>query len=304
VTEILVLGYGIRSFVPRVSRADLTPDLGVLAPYLRFGLSLFGSQLLFAAFHASGPPLVRAISGNYAEVGYFGVAQSIFLVGALALPQFTSSFAPLLGTLLVEGKEGPLGEWAQRLLKWLALAGVLAVVGAMFLAEGFVTIVLGTVYHPVADNLVPLSLALLMLTVSSVMGLLALVHDRPGTTFAASGLRLVVLWILCGLLVGRWGSFGGCYAVFAACVLHAGYFAWRMRHVGGASLKTWGITVGLAGPLLPLLWFRSSMELNLALFGSFVAGYMGLLLVSRLLTPGELLELWNVLARASKPRAV
>jgi O-antigen/teichoic acid export membrane protein len=302
VTELLVLWYGVRRFAPRLSAAELRPNLGVLAPFLRFGLTLFSAQLLFAAFHASGQPLVRVLSGNYAEVGYFGLAQSIFLVGALALPQFTNAFAPMLGTLLAQGKAQALGEWAQRLLKWLAVAGVLGVVGALFLAEGFVAVLLGTAYRPVGANLVPLSLALLTLTISSVMGLLALVHDRTGTTLAASGLRLIALWIFSGFLVGPWGSLGGCQAVFGACVLHAGYFAWRMRGVVGSSLKSWGAAVGLAGPLLPLLWLRSSAELNLALFASFVAGYGGLLLLFRLVTPGELSQILSAVGRPSKAR--
>ena len=168
---------------------------------------------------------------------------------------------------------------------------MLAIFGALFLAD-LVPVAFGAQYRAVAPNLFILSLAVLMLTLSSVSNVQALVHERPGVPFQAGAIRLVVFWSAGPLLVARWDSLGACIAVVAAASARAGYLTWRMRDAGGArQLTSWLIPIGLGVLFLPMTWFRSSSAWNLAVYAVFVTGYLSTLLGLRVLTMSELASL-------------
>ena len=294
-TEAIVLTVGVWWARPHLSWPGLRLDVRRMLPFLQFGLIFFASDLLLSGFRRSGEALVRGISGDYAQVGYFGLAYNVYLTAGLAIPQLTLAFAPLLTTLLAQEQAAALKEWVERLLKWLAIGGVLGVFGALFLADDLVPLVLGADYEPVAANLLPLALTLLPLALSSVARLLALVYDRPGAALAAAGVRLVAFWVLGPPLVAWQRSLGGCLAVLAASVLYAGYFTWRMRRVVRYSLRGWTLAIGLGVLFLPLAWLRSSWAVNVALYGAFVAGYAGLLLLRGVVKPGEIVAVLRTL---------
>jgi O-antigen/teichoic acid export membrane protein len=269
-------------------------DLRGLAPYFRFWSIFFVTDLLFTAFQYSGPSMVRAISGDYAQVAYFGAAFSVYRLIASLLPQLTLSFAPLLLSLLAAGQTQAIQDWVERLLKALALVGVLIVFGVLLLGDDLVPAVLGAAYRPVVANLLPLSLTALALGLINVMRLLAVVYDQPGVVAKASGLRLVTFWGL-GLPLVTWlGGVGGCLAVLIASVVSGMVATWRMRPVSGAcSLRSWAFIIALGGLFLPLVWLRGSLAVNAVLYGLFVAGYATLLLAGRAITPGEIAAIWQ-----------
>lgn len=243
VTEVTVAALGICWIPLRPSWMDLRPDPARLASYLRFGLIFFGSQLLFAAFQAGGEVLVRAVSGEYVEVAYFALAHSVCLTAAASLPPLAWSFAPLLSGLLEGGDVRALSAWIERLLTWLAVTGIAAVLGCLFLGDAVTPLVFGAAYAPVAANLVPLSLGLLLQGLGTVTSLVALVYGRPGEALVASTVRLAAFWALGVVLVTWWGSWGACLAVAGASAVQAAYSAWRMRvALGGcgAGRPRWG----------------------------------------------------------------
>ncbi len=287
--ELVVLSSGAWWARAHLARHRPRTDLGELAPYFRFWLVFFANDLLFTAFQYSGPSMVRAISGDYTQVAYFGVAYSVFRTAAVLLPQLTLSFAPLLLSLLAAGHFEAIRNWVERLLKWVALVGVLIVSGVLLLGDDLIPAILGSAYRPVVANLVPLSLTVLVLGLINVARLLAVVYDQPGVVAWASGLRLAVFWSLGLPLVAWLGGAGGCLAVLIASTLHGLYATWRMRRVALAySLWSWALVIALGGLFLPLVWLRASPPVNAALYGLFVAGYAALLLAFRLVTPGEI----------------
>ena len=81
--------------------------------------------------------------------------------------------------------------------------------------------------------------------------------------------------------------------MLAVSALHAGYFTWRMRRVLRYSLRDCLVTIGLGVLFLPLLLLRSSWTVNVALYGVFVLGYSGVLLLLRVVTRNEVSELWQ-----------
>lgn len=291
--ELTVLVCGIWGIRPYLSWSSLRVELRYLAPYLQFGLGFFASDLLMSAFQHSGEALVRAVAGDYTQVGYFGVSFNIYQMAPVAMMQLTLAFAPLLTQLRAQGQVDALRRWVERLLKWLAVVGMGVVFSALFLGADLVQLVFGAAYRPVAANLVPLAMTLLTLALSSVANLLALVYEQPRATLAAAGVQLAAFWLLDPPLVAAWQSLGGCLAVLGASILYAGYFTWRMVRVTRYSLRPWAWAILAGGLCLPLALLRSSGLVNLALYGVCVVGYGGLLFALRVVTLSELVAAWQ-----------
>jgi stage V sporulation protein B len=297
VGELAILLVGLVGVRAHAKGLTLRFDFTGLAPYLRFGLVFYISDLILVAFERSGEALVRLGGGNYAEVGYFGVAHSAFLTGAVGMPQIAIAFAPLLTMLRFEGDQTTARLWIERLLKWLALGSVIAVLAAVLLARDLVPLVFGPAYLPMAANLVPMAMSLVPFSLTSVANLSALTHDRPAVALGAAAIRLATFWLVGLFLVRRWGSWGACLAMLAAVAAQALYFTWHMRRTVGYSLTPWLRVVGVGMLFLPLALLRSSRGIDLALFFVFLVAYAGVLFTLGLVKPGELFAMREAISR-------
>ena len=279
-------------------------DLRDLGPYLRVGLVYFGANLLLIAFQASGESLVRLVTHDYAEVSYFGIANSIHLSAVAALQQLSLAFAALLTTLRAQRADAALREGLRRLVSWTAAAGVAAVLGVLLLGPDLVPLVVGRSFEPVATTLIPMTLALLPLALSSVAGVVAVTHDRSGVLLLGAALRLAVFWGAGPFLVMRAGSLGACEAVLLAYVVQAGYLGWMLRAQMAPAVRSWA-ACALGGTLfLPLVWLRSSLPVECALFVGAVAGFFGLMLLTRVLAVSQVVETWRALGQAGRAARV
>lgn len=294
--DLLVLALGLAWAWPYLSRdAALRPEPSYVAPYLRFGAAFFGSRLLLVAAQASGEPLIRAVTEDYAVVSYFTLANSVYLVAVSAIRQFTVAFTPLLTMRGTLGSSEELRRPVARLVRWLAIAGVVAVLGTLWLAGDLVPLVLGHAYGPVAVNLLPLMLGLCTLALSSVAETLAVSLGRKRPPVLAAIIRLAAFWTMGIPLVVWRGSFGACVAVLAASVLSTACLVWGLRDVMGPAVRSWVWVTGLGGVLVPLLWLQSSGLLNVGLYGLALAAYAALLLGFRIVTMAEVGTVWRVL---------
>jgi len=263
-------------------------DLHSLSPYLRFGLLFFISQLISTALYYSGGVLTRAVNPDYTQVSYFELAHKVFTTASFAYPQFSLSFAPLMTILLKKGNTENLRQWVEQLLKWLAVAGVGAMFCFLFLGGDMVRLILGKAYQPVATNLLPLSFVFLFMALNSVSSLLVLVYERPKLALTGSIIRLAVFWGSGFFFISLWGSFGGCLAFLIAIISSAVYLTWQTRVHLSYSLKGWISAIGSGAFFLPLLWFRSSLHVNVVLFIFFLIGYMVILFLLRIITWSEI----------------
>jgi len=86
-------------------------------------------------------------------------------------------------------------------------------------------------------NLVPMTVTLLLQSLSSTAAVVLLAHDRGATVLIGSGIRLAAFWTL-GLPLIAWGaSLGACGAVLVASALGAGGWYWHtvsQRHAMAA----------------------------------------------------------------------
>jgi O-antigen/teichoic acid export membrane protein len=295
VAELIVLFVGAWWGRSYISWSEIRLDIRFLMPYLRFGLFFYVSHLMIAASNHSGAALVRFFYGDYVQVSYFSLAFSGFLTAAVAIPHLTLAFASFMTTLLGQGRTEELRDWTEHLIKWLAAAGVLVVFGVLLLGNDLIPLILGPIYRPVSINLLPLSLALFPIVLSSVTSLLSLIYNRPKVTLFSSGIRLAAFWGFGIPLIAWWGSFGACLAVLTAASLSAGYSTWRMQTSLPYSLQRWLWAIGLGGLFIPLAWLRSTLAVNLVLYGLFILGYLASLFLLRVITKGEVKGIWQAI---------
>jgi O-antigen/teichoic acid export membrane protein len=303
VAELTVLAVGLWWSRPYLSGAWLRVEPAHVAPYLRFGLFFFAGNLLAMAFLSSGEAMVRAVSRDYAQVSYFALANGVCLTGWQAVQQLSMAFAAVLTTLQERGEHELLSEGIRRLVSWLAAGGTACVFAVLLVGGDLVPLVVGRSYGAVVANLIPMTLTLLVVSLSSAAGVVVLIHDRPGVALLASAIRLVAFWTLGPLLILRWESLGASLAVLAAATLHAMYLGWRMRAVMSRALRAWTATVGLGALFLPLVLLRSSWMVDAALYTGFLLGYFGMLLLARILTVREIVATWRAVGLAGRAQA-
>ena len=300
--EVATLAIALGWTRSMLSLARLRIDPRTLGPYLRVGLVYFAVNLLLIAFQASGESLVRLVTHDYASVSYFGIANSIHLSAVAAIQQLSLAFAALLITLRAQRADAALREGLRRLVSWTASAGVSAVFAVLLLGPDLIPLVLGRSFEPVVSTLIPMTLALLPLALSSVASVVAVTHDRPGALLLGAGLRLAVFWGAGPFLVVRAGSLGACLAVLLAHLVQAGYLSWVMRAQMAPAVRSWAACVLAGAPLLPLVWLRSSIPVETALFVGGLAGFFGLLLLTRVLAVSQIVETWRSLGQAGRTR--
>ncbi|HKW95115.1 MAG TPA: oligosaccharide flippase family protein [Methylomirabilota bacterium] len=293
VSEAVVLAIGL--WWTRDYLSLRRPDWRYLSPFLRVGLTFFGSNLLSIALQGSGEVLIRGITGDYAEVSYYGVANGAFLSGTAAIQQLSLAFVAALVMLRNEGESALLDDATRRLMTWLA-AGIMAVVFAtLFLGPDLVPLVVGRAYRPVSVNLVPAALTLLVQALCSGVSVFLLAHDRGRVVLVGSGLRLAAFWIVGPLLIAWRGSLGAWIAMLAAFVLQAVYLGWRVRGEIPRALRAWCAAAALGMPFVALLWLRGPVWVNVVMWLGACGAYLVALAAFGVVRRGELAATWSAL---------
>ncbi len=302
-TELLILGLGCWWARPYLYKRCFGLDLSYLAPYFSLGLIFFVSEVIVSALQFAGGALILVMSGDYNDVSFFGLAYQGCTLVAVAFFQFTMAFAPFLFQLLSRRESSSFQWWVEQLLKWLGVSGVLSFIGALFLADTILPLLIGQAFRPVTNNLLIMSISLPFLGLISMGSVLVMIRDRPGLALEAAALRLAVFLILGVPLVGWWGSLGGSLAFVLAALAQCGHYLIRLRGLLTFSVRPWFLTLGLGCLFVPLYWLKSSWSINLALGGAAMAGYAGTLFFLGLVSFGELALIWRALTDRSAPLA-
>ncbi len=294
-TEMLVLSIGLWYGRPYFFLSKMGLHITYLIPYLRFGLIFFATSLLLTAAFRSGELLIRFFHGDYAQVGFFGVALSIYFTILSVFHKFGSAFTPLLTTYLMNQEIEALKQWIENLLKWLVIGGILIIYGILMLGNDLIPLVLGSAYRPVWVLLLVLSISLLPVCLNHMANLLTLIYERPKMAFVAATLRLTAFWGFGIPLIAWFEGLGGCIALLTASILYAFYLTSRTQDMISYSLKRWFLTIALGCPFLPLIWLRSTLPMNIILYFLFLAGYGCVLFFLRIITLNEIIAFWQVI---------
>jgi len=292
-SEVTVLAAGL--WWTRAFLSLRRPDRAYLAPYLRFGLTFFGSNLLSVAFQGSGEALVRGITGDYAQVSYFGVANGVFLTGMAAIQQLSLAFVSALVMLRQEGTTAMVDDAARRLVSWLTAGSMAVVLATLLVAPDLIPAVVGRAYQPVAANLIPMTLTLAVQPLVSGAGVILLTHDRGSVVLGATVLRLAAFWTLGPLLIWSRGSLGACTAVLVATAAQAAYLGWRVRAQMPRTLRAWTVTVALGAPFMVVGGLRGGAWTNAGLWLVACVAYLAALALARVITREEIAATWSAL---------
>lgn len=302
--NVLVTAYGLVKTSPYLDWSSLDVTRRYLSPYLRTGTYFALGNLFLALVHRSGETLVRLATGDYAQVGFFGAAYSIYLTGANALWQFGLAFAPHLVAVLHRGDRDRVVNVVEQLLKWMTIGAALCTLAVLFVGSNLVPLVLGPAYGPVTRNLIPLTIALFVLSIGSVGRLISLTVDRPGTAAVAAALEIGSFWIIGVFTTIAMGSFGASLAALAGSILYAAVISWRMRQELPYSLATAAGTGAIAVVFVPLAMLKGEWTTNTLLFIVAIAGYVFCLFRLRIITIAEVLQVGQLLRpRSSLPTA-
>jgi O-antigen/teichoic acid export membrane protein len=296
--NLVVLVVGLAGSRQYLDWSLVTLRRSYLTPFLRTGTSFAAGNLLLALAHRSGETVVRVATADYAQVGFFGAAYSIYLTGANAFWQGTIAFGPLLVAQYHAGGRDAVGRWLERLLKWMAIAASVTCLATLLVGRDLVPLVLGASFRPVVDSVWPLSLALYALAVASVGRLGALVTDRPGLSGVAAGAELAAVWALGPPLAMRYGAAGMAVAALAGTVAYAAV-TWSARGDVPYSSRAALRAAALALPFAPLWCLRGGWLVNAALFAAASAGYAALLWWRGVVTAEEIRAMRGVLRRGA-----
>jgi O-antigen/teichoic acid export membrane protein len=289
--NVIVLAAGLWWGRSYLRRSEFRIDLPYLAPFLRTGAAFAAGNLALALTQRGGETLVRLATGDYAEVAYYGVASSVYLTAAHGAWQATIAFVPLLIRWRGENDQAAVREWLERLIRIGSACSAAGVLTVLFVGRDLVVLVLGHEYAAVARNLVPLTVALMTMSVASAGRLAALVAGRPAASAAAAVIEAAAFWGVGFLLATFHGSLGVSVAVLAASAVNAIYVTWRMRHDVRYS-ATCGLGALLAALVVaPLAWLPVEGPLRVLMFAACVVVYGALLYRFRILTRADLAAL-------------
>lgn len=289
--ETAVLCLGLWWSREHMDPPKLPLDRAFLKPYLQFSAVFFVSNLLIMFFHQGGVPLVRFVSGNYAEAGYYAVAFGAYQAGAFALWNLVNGFGPMFTSLRIKEEAEAARVWTGRLLRALAVCGVLASGLLYACADPLVTHVLGEDYEPVAPLLPVLALAGLASGPASIARMLAVSHNQGRVSIEGAAVQLASFVVLGVLLIPKTGSVGACVGVAVATMVFSLYSTWRMQQTVRYSLGGWAGAVALGAACSPALWAWSGPgPVRFALFAAVYTGSAVALGVARVSEGRQLLR--------------
>jgi len=297
--EAIVLALGLWWARDLLSWRGLRVDRTFLLPFIRFSAAFFVGNALIMMFQHGGEPLVKLLSGQYAEVGYYSIAFGAYLTGAHAVWKVLNAFGPLFSTLSARGEIDELKTWVERVLKLYAIVSVLAAAFAYACGPLFFRLVLGPGFEPVAPLIALLGIAGLWFGPGGIARLLAVTYNEPISSITGAALQLVAFGGLSAILVPRQQSQGACIAAIAATALFTAYCTWHIRKSLMYSMRQWGLVILVGAACSPLLWGWSGPgPLRYALFA---VVFLASTAVLRIVTMGEFTALRRVLRRSPKP---
>jgi O-antigen/teichoic acid export membrane protein len=256
--------------------------------HLRFGAAYFVGTLLLSIGQRSGEALLRAATGDYEQVALFGVAYSLYLMFESSLGAISFAFAAPIAALAARQDESAQRAWMERLLRVFTVGATVFLLGGVLVGADAVRLVVGPSYAESGVVLMPLLVAGVLQVPAVLARLVSITHGRPKDAALSAAVRLVGMWAMGFGLAAVWGGVGAALAVLAASLAYATVFTWRARRVLRYSLTGWLQAVLLGLPLLGLAFLRDGLWRNVELAALACAGYLVLVVVTRLVSFGEL----------------
>lgn len=290
--ELLVLAAGLAWTHTHFHWGRLRLDLDFLRPFLQFGAAFFGSNLLIMLFQHSGAVVVKAISGNYEEAGYYSLAFHLYLTATQSLWRLMCTVGPLLARLHTEEKRDELRQWTERILAALGVASVWGCGAVAVFGAPLIRVVAGPKYDPAGALLPWLVLAMLVFVPGGVARLLAMAGGKPSATMGSAVAQTAVFAVGCLWWVPAYGARGACAAAVAGSAAFALVGTWQMRSEFGYSLRSWAAVMCAGAASTPLLFWFTRVGPGVRLV-AFTAVFSGLVWLLGLVHWRDWVDLWR-----------
>lgn len=153
------------------------------------------------------------------EVGIFGAANNIAMLGLVVVNSFVSIFAPVVSDLSNKRELGALENLYKLVTKWIATLSFPLFILLIYFDQEILYLTFGKDFVQGADVLVVLSSALLINAIIGATGFLTAMSGKPKIELVNLGIVLITSVIFCVVLIPKFGILGAAFSTFAAFML-------------------------------------------------------------------------------------
>ena len=153
------------------------------------------------------------------EVGYFGAAHNIAMLGLVVVNAFVSIFAPIVSDLSNRKENDKLEGLYKVITKWIFTLSFPVFILMIYFDQEILALSFGRPFVQGAIVLVILSIAMLVNSIIGSAGFLTAMSGKPKLELANLSVTLSVNAILSVVLIPRYGIQGAAYATLVAFVL-------------------------------------------------------------------------------------
>ena len=225
----------------------------LLLPYRKFASSLFVAGLLQAALFASGVVIVKFMSNDFREVGFFGVGMAVFGRCSFILPRLAVTYTPMIVRLRTVGQGAKVETLFSRAVGLSTLTSVFIAYVLLLPVRYGLPFLLGSDYLPAMENLIPLSGAVVIFVFFSLCRALAVAMNQARLVVVAELFQLIIFWLAGIWLTEMMGSFGTSLALLFSFVIGASCLWIGTGFSKGVPIDKW-IKISTLGALfLPMV---------------------------------------------------
>jgi O-antigen/teichoic acid export membrane protein len=288
---------------PHLGLPSLRVDFTFLTPYLKYGGVFYASWILLALLQKLGNPLIQSATGSHAEVAAFDIANQMFWTAVAFIQGILGAFVPIFTRLLLTGREAKIAVWSGVAVKYMTILCLMAILSFVWLGPDVIPLVLGPAYTGVFPNAAVLLPAIIPVTFAQIGVVFSAVYKRPGNVLRALCLTLVAFLATALPLTPAFGSFGCALATLASTVvlLVAVTIPFRDKLIPaiGEGCRSLGPVVAL----LPLLFLRGKLFMNIVLLTGSLVLYVLILFVVRIVRLEEIAMFREALRRPTSEGA-
>jgi O-antigen/teichoic acid export membrane protein len=153
------------------------------------------------------------------EVGFFGAAHNIAMLGLVVVNAFVSIFAPIVSDLSNRGENEKLEGLYKIITKWIFTLSLPGFILMIYFDQEILTLTFGRSFVQGAFVLVILSIAMLVNSIIGSAGFLTAMSGRPKLELANLCITFSVNAVLSILLIPKYGIQGAAYATLTAFIL-------------------------------------------------------------------------------------
>ena len=274
-------------------------DIRFLKPYLKFGFNVYLIWFLLNVWQRLGNIMIERLTGDPSQIAYFDIANQFFLIIISVTVMVINSLIPIFSTFQATGNVDRIQLWSRRIVKYMTIVNVMVVAGVLFLGSDLIPLLIGQDFEAVTPNLLILCIGLFASVLIQFGFVQAIVMSRPQEFLVALFASLVVFIVLSMFLIPRYQS-AGCST---ATVLSYFFMATLVLYPIRAQVKPIlvdsfrAVAPGLL--MLSLLPLKGSLVENVFLATAYLVAYGALLLLFRILSVNEVLEVVRSLRRGS-----